>query len=116
VHERRRGHVEPASAQHVQLDRQVVEMGVLHPGRHLDLAQPPAAARQSLEHVDAHPNAVGGKACLEDRRDTRIGQQRLRAPAGLLVGPGFGVDRHASGKQVPRQDADVAPEIEQRPR
>ena len=51
------------------LDRNVFEMMILNVGRGFNFDQSPALVFATMEHIDAHENAVVLKRAFKDRRD-----------------------------------------------
>ena len=58
-------HVQARAAQHAKLEGCVKDEDVLQPGGGLDFDQPPATARQVLDHVRAGEQALMCEGCLE---------------------------------------------------
>ena len=101
-----RAHGDAGALEHVQLQRDVVEIVVLHLGAALDLPQPPAVG-ETLQHVDADADVVVCEGRLEDRRHRRIAHQHGGAGDGFSVLPRLVGDQHAAREQLVGVPADL---------
>lgn len=92
-----RGKGDPGAAEHVGLQRYVVDVVILQATAALDLAQPPSPGRKALQYIHPDTNAVVFERGLEDGGDARVRHQGGRAGNGLGVLPGFFGDFDAAG-------------------
>ena len=83
--ERKHAHlanVEPCASKHAESHSGIQNKDILEPGGRLDLDEPPTAAGQPFEHVDADRNALVHKGRLEQRDHV----PRFYQPTGIGKG------------------------------
>ena len=109
-----RSDAEAGTVEHVELDRDVVEVDVFHVRAGLDLAEPPGAVAEALEDVDTHADPVVDERRLEDGGHRRVAEERLRAGDGLIVRGVVAGREDAAGKERMRAPRDLGAAREDR--
>jgi len=109
----RRGHVQAAPLQDIELDRHVlqVKLRFLHAGAGFDLADAPAVFIQAFQNVHADADTVVLEGRLENGGHGRVGHQFPRSGNCLLVPPRRIFDLYTPGKQIVSPSADPGSDL-----